>query len=160
MTFKDPAELEAFTHWAKGQIDAMGQHAHSTGLVATEVTGQMVWAVPHKVFIGKVWPARNRGVAWWVIAGEALPTDHIAAALATTPREAARHFALKWQMESTHLSSLAEQDRKAKAVADGGGAVDWTQIGATLEQQAELLYAYVDRDDLWNREAQPQGRLE
>lgn len=152
MAFKDPAELEAFTKWVQGQINAMGRHAHTSGLVATEATGQMIWAVPHEVFIGKVWPAQNRRTTYWVVAGEGLPTDHIAAELAATPRDAARHFALKWQLESVHLSSLSEPERSARTDADASRRVDWTQIGTTLKRQAELLYGYVERDDLWATE--------
>ncbi|CAN5214386.1 hypothetical protein BH24PSE2_BH24PSE2_02570 [soil metagenome] len=148
----DPADFEAFTTWAQGEINAMGQHAHTSGLVATEARGQMMWAVPQKAFIGKVWPEQDRRASYWVISGEGLPTDHIAADLATTPRDAARHFALKWQLESTHLSSLSGQARASRD--DDAADVDWTEIGKTLERQAELLYDYVQRDDLWDDAAQ------
>ncbi|MGH6885472.1 MAG: DUF4826 family protein [Geminicoccales bacterium] len=157
MAFRSQAEVEAFQKWAQGQINAMGRHAHTSGLVGTDVTGQMIWAVPHKVFIGKVWPAQDRRSTYWVIAGESLPTDHIAEGLAATPRDAARHFALKWQLESSHLGSMSAPECKAREGAEGTrDDVDWTQIAAKLERQAELLYSFVDRDDLWGTD----GRFE
>lgn len=160
MAFKDQAQVDAFSKWAQAQINAMGQHAHTSGLVEAEAAGQMVWAVPHKVFLGKVWPKHDRRSIHWVIAGESLPTDHIEARLAATPREAARHFALKWQMESTRLAALAGPDPRSPPQAGGPRAeVDWTQIGSTLERQAELLYCYVDRDDLWDAEANAFDKL-
>lgn len=149
MAFRNQAEVDAFQKWAAEQINAMGQHAHTSGLVDARAAGRMVWAVPHKVFLGQVWPESDKRASHWVIAGDSLPTDHIEVKLAASPRDAARHFALKWQMESTRLAGLAGEESGAR----NGGAkteVDWAQIGSTLERQAELLYRYVERDDLWD----------
>ena len=157
MAFRNQEQVEAFEKWAKAQIDAMGRHAHTSGLVESEANGRIVWAVPHKVFLGKVWPNNDRGAAHWVIAGESLPTDHIEARLAATPREAARHFALKWQMESTRLADLSGQDSESDG--EVGSDVDWARIGETLERQAELLYGYVGREDLWDAEKNAYDKL-
>jgi hypothetical protein len=157
MAFRTQEQVDAFESWAKAQIDAMGRHAHTSGLVDAEAVGRMVWAVPHKVFLGKVWPKNERNASHWVIAGESLPTDHIEARLAASPRDAARHFALKWQMESTRLADLSGQDS-----TPGGeirSEVDWARIGETLERQAELLYAFVERDDVWDAEKNAYDKL-
>lgn len=86
------------------------------------------WALPQRILIGKVRAHGNPANFRWFICGET-PLDHIGDDVASTPRDAARHFSLKWQLDSTRL--------------DGDAASD-------LAEQAEALYALVEDDRFWS----------
>ena len=147
MGFQNQAEVEAFTQWAQQQIEGMGRHVESSGLIKQDATGQAVWTLPHQIFIGKIWPKEDRNNVYWIISGPQLPTDHIEGRLADNAREAARHFSLKWQLEGNRLTGLSDHaDGETEATSKD---VDWQSIAAKLHNQAEGLYAVVDRDDLW-----------
>ncbi|MCH8221723.1 MAG: DUF4826 family protein, partial [Proteobacteria bacterium] len=74
---------------------------------------------------------------------------HIDESLAATPRDAARHFSMKWQLQSSKVANLGEQGDD-----DGGSpaATDWQQIAGSLQANAEALYTLVERDELWDAE--------
>jgi hypothetical protein len=144
MAFKNEEELQAFAEWAKGELQRMAEHAHSSDLFHEEAVGHAVWTLPHRIFIGKVWPKSNRERAFWVISGTELPTDHIDAELAESAREAARHFSMKWQLQSARLGGM-DEDRPDVPRDD----VDWHRISRTLQAQAEALYGLVEKEEVW-----------
>jgi hypothetical protein len=144
MAFKSEQELEAYAEWAKDELRGMAEHVRSSDLFHEEVMGHAVWTLPHQVFIGKAWPQSNRNQAYWIISGPQLPTDHIDAGLAESAREAARHFSMKWQLQSGRLGALDEP-----AGEQPEDDVDWKKISATLQAQAEALYGLVEKDELW-----------
>ena len=131
MAFKSEQELEAYAEWAKGELRGMAEHVRSSDLFHEEVMGHAVWTLPHQVFIGKAWPQTNRNQAYWSISGPQLPTDHIDGGLAESAREAARHFSMKWQLQSGRLGAL---DQPAGEQPEDD--VDWKKISATLQAQA------------------------
>ena len=155
MAFKNEEEVRAFTDWTQDQIRGMGRHVEANGLIKTQVVGRCVWAVPHQVFIGQIWPRNDRNKTYWIISGTTLPTDHIESNLADSARTAAKHFALKWQLESARMENLSEHD----ADATTGQDVDWTSVARSLQSQAETLYALVARDDLWEGTATAYDQL-
>ena len=97
-----------------------------------EATGNLgvkpAWALPGQILIGKVRAHGNPANFRWFICGET-PLDHVGDDVAASPRDAARHFSLKWQLDATRL---------------GGEAAE------TLARQAEALYALVDDDRWWH----------
>ena len=105
MVFKTEEELQAYTDWTKGQLENMAQHVRNSDLFQDEVMGHAVWTLPHKLFIGKAWSRSDRNRAYWIISGVDIPSDHIDLAVADTAREAARHFVMKWQLQSAWSSS-------------------------------------------------------
>ena len=149
MGFKTDQDVEKFAEWLKEQIQGMNRHVYTSGLISTEATGLCIWAVPHLVFLGQVWPTEDRSKKYWVISGLDLPTDHIDESLAATPRDAARHFSMKWQLQSSKVANLGEQ-----GVGDDGStaSTDWQQIAGSLQSNAEALYTLVERDELWDLE--------
>lgn len=151
MAFSNEQELEAFAEWAKGEIRGMGEHARSSDLFQEEAVGHAVWTLPHRLFIGKIWPKSDKSRAFWVISGSDIPTDHIEASLAETAREAAKHFAMKWQLQSARLEDLGS----SSAAGDETKDVNWAQVANRLQVQAEALYALVDKDDIWVRTEGP-----
>jgi aconitase A len=100
--------------------------------------------VPYKVLIAQVWDASQKSKFIWTISGDSVITDHIAGSSATTPKEVARHFSLKWQMDADRLLDLA----KNKAPVENAGAHMETYT-KKLIQYAESLYDLASRDDVW-----------
>ncbi len=144
MVFKSEQELQEYADWAKTELQGMAEHVRSSDLFHDEVVGHAVWTLPHQVFIGKAWPKSNRNRAYWIISGPKLPTDHIDAGLAESAREAARHFSMKWQLQSARLGGM-DEDRPDVPKDD----VDWPQISANLQAQAEALYGLVEKEEIW-----------
>ena len=149
MGFDTGQDVEKFAEWLKEEIQGMSRHVSTSGLISHEATGLCVWAVPHLVFLGQIWPKGDRSKKYWVISGLDLPTDHIEDRMAATPRDAARHFSMKWQLQSSKVVDLGEQSD-----SDDGSlaATDWEQIAGSLQSNAEALYTLVERDELWDAE--------
>jgi hypothetical protein len=91
------------------------------------VEAKPAWILPFQLLIGKVRSRGDSGSFEWFICGDA-PTDHLHSSLAETPREAARHFSLKWQLEASRTGS-----------------------DDLLSEKAEALYEIVDREEFWDR---------
>lgn len=151
MVFKDQQELEAYAEWAKAEVHGMAEHARSSDLFQEEAVGHAVWTLPHRLFIGKIWPKSDRSRAYWVISGSDIPTDHIESSLAETARDAARHFVMKWQLQSARLEDLGAQPEAGETPDD----VNWGEVAQRLQAQAEGLYSLVDKEDLWSRTEGP-----
>lgn len=128
-----------FRKWVEGQFENMGRYAADNKLLeGSTAEGRPTWAIPGKLFIGRIWDKEDETNVWWIISGS-IPTDHIEGSVAATPREALRHFCLKWQLQSGRLEQAADPTDKQS----------WTGIGDNLASQAEALYPLVDEDRLW-----------
>jgi hypothetical protein len=156
MAFKSEEELQAYVEWTKREIQGMAEHIRNSDLFQEEVVGHAVWTLPHQLFIGKAWPKSNRDKGYWIISGSDLPADHIELAVAETARDAARHFCMKWQLQSARLMELGAGD----AEPGSGDEVDWQKLAAGLEAQAEGLYGLVESEDLWETTEGPLVRPE
>ena len=60
MVFRDQQELNAYAEWAKAEVRCMGEHARSSDLFQEEAVGHAVWTLPHRLFIGRIWPKSDR----------------------------------------------------------------------------------------------------
>lgn len=102
------------------------------------------WAIPPGVLIGL---ARKPGAdhSFWLICGENVPFDYLSSSAAGSPREAARHFALKWHLEAARSATSPENAAAEHAAEQERGAT-------RLEHQAEFLYRLVDDDALWSQD--------
>jgi hypothetical protein len=124
-------------------------HVVSEMLRAGVVSGAAVeaapiWVVPQQILIAQVWGAGQKSNFIWTIAGDGAILDHIAGSVAATPRDAARHFALKWQMDAEQLRGVAR--RKTASERDA------KQIAAYADRIvlcSERLYDLAGRDDIW-----------
>ena len=151
MVFQDQEELQAYAEWAKGQLSGMADHIRSSDLFHDEVMGHAVWTLPHQLFIGKAWSKADKTKAYWIISGDQVPTDHIDSAVAETAREAAKHFTMKWQMQSVRLEQLGDATGEAAGEATGESSddVDWLEVASGLQAQAEALYGLVENEEAW-----------
>lgn len=151
MVFKNQQELEAYAEWAKTELKGMADHARNSDLFQEEAVGHAIWTLPHRLFIGKVWPQTDRNRAFWIISGVDIPTDHIESSLAETAREAARHFSLKWQLQAGRLGDLRDQEETGSADND----IEWEKVSGKLQAQAEALYGLVEQEEIWRQTEGP-----
>jgi len=112
--------------WGKDHLSAAVDELTDQGIVSTPfVEARIVWMLPQQLFIAELRESSTSPPALWVIGGD-VPADHLDVMLADTPRDAARHFGLKWQM-------AAARDDAREA----------------LLEKAELLLALVEADEAW-----------
>lgn len=136
------AEVET---WAREQLEACADHAREHGAVTADARGKAGWMLPKKVFLGQISSANNPDLAYWVITGPEAVTDHVPQSVAADPREALKHFAMRWQLHAAQAEGLDG--------AAGDGTVDWLQRGEDLAGKAEKLYAYTQVDEAWPEDA-------
>lgn len=144
---KSEAELEreALKDWYKPLLDGVVQEMlKRKAVTGAAVEAAPVWIFPHKVLIAKVWGMGQKTRFIWTISGDDLITDHIPASMAATPKDAVRHFSLKWQMDADRLLALG----KSKApLADT--QLSMANYANKLIKDAEALYDMTERDDIW-----------
>lgn len=122
-----PQQDEALEAWIKKSMDDVVQELMDRGVLDSIVAeARPAWMLPFTLLIGQVREHGKTGGFDWFICGDG-PTTVANSKVAASPREAARHFALQWQLESA---------RK--------GAED-----AELSRKAGALYELVEDQDLW-----------
>ena len=130
--------------WAQNRLAKAVDEITRSGIFdSATVEARPEWTLPNKIVIGRVREFGLGNREFWVIAGE-LPTDCISAELCATPREAARHFALKWQMGAEHIRN--PEMRKAQGLIQER---DWETDSDELAKVAESLYEVVEADKVW-----------
>jgi SAM-dependent methyltransferase len=135
-TRREPEELiglseqevqEKFAAWTRRQIDASLGYVIDRSLFDSELLeSKPAWSLPLQVLISQVREQGEEHRFVWTICGD-VPADYLDSDVASTPRDAARHFAMKWQLD-------AARD---------------PQNEATLATRAEFLFRAVNDDTLW-----------
>ena len=139
-------DKEALRAWYKTVLDAVVKDMIKIGAVTgTAVEASPVWAVPNEILIAKVWGAAQKNQFIWTISGNSVFTDHIAGSMAATPKDVAKHFALKWQLNA---EQILDQAKNTPAVE--GSEADSKLYSDQLIEYAESLYGLTVRDDVWN----------
>lgn len=130
--------------WAKDCLDEAVITASKTGILeGITFEARVAWTLPNRIVIGQIRDSGPSRRELWIIAGE-VPTDCIDASTCATPRDAARHFALKWQLGAEQLRDPVERaKRPLKPVSD------WVTVADELEQVATDLYALAEEDRAW-----------
>jgi hypothetical protein len=115
--------------WVREQLDAAVQTLNTLQVFDDPfVESKPAWVLPMQILLGKARAQSDPFAFKWFICGE-LPFDHIESAAAATPREALRHFAMKWQMDAGQIDANA---------------------AANLIDKAELLYDLSEDDRFWS----------
>ena len=136
-----PDELQA---WVKQRLNVAVRELINNGVFESLlVEAKPAWVWPFEVLIGKVREHGSAKIFEWLICGE-VPTDFVHSTVASTPRQAARYFAMKWQLEAARQQELAGQESTAQ-VAES------REPGSQLADQAETLYALADDERLWQQ---------
>ena len=116
--------------WIRQQYDTAVRELMKRGLVESIVVeSRPAWVLPYSLLIGKIRDQSRRGGFDWFICGDA-PLTHADSSVARTPREAARHFALQWQIDAARQG----------------------QTGAGLAEKAGALYQIVEDASFWGSE--------
>ena len=149
MSEETPDNGEPATAWVRETLDrAVAEITGHAVLEGNFVEARAVWSLPYRVMIGQIRETRESATFHWIICGD-LPTDHIPSNVAVTPRDALRHFSLKWQL------GAARYDDPATRKAAGMDSLPQDGRGARLAEIAEKLYALAEDDSLWPDPAEP-----
>lgn len=143
----NPNDKEAYRAWADQQMRAMAKHLATRELVTKdEVRVEARWNYPFRILLAQAWGAKSAHEKFWVIAGD-VPVDHIEAGLVSDARSALKHFALRWQMQGARVKSadrdLAPDQQRSKL------RTNWSEVGDTLAEKAEFIYALVEDERNW-----------
>ena len=140
----DTADKETLA-WAEDTLAEIREEILKQGIIESPlVESRPAWAKLQDVVIGQL---RDQGVAGeylWVIGGS-VPIDCVHSDVAATPRDAARHFSMKWQLEAARYEDPLERQRFGL-----DPAVDWQAQVQALIAKAEYLYSLVDEDQNWS----------
>lgn len=142
-TLNKPVRAELDTWTKKNLNDAVRKFIKQGNIDSLLVEAKPAWALPFQILIGKIRAQGQTKGFEWFICGE-LPTDYLASSVASTPRETAKHFAMKWQLAAARRKASSGQDLSA-------ATPDPQQVdsGDQLAGQAEALYEVVEDDRLW-----------
>ena len=136
---------EEALQWARDCLDEAVITASKTGIFeGITFDARVAWTLPKRIVIGQIRDTGPNLREFWIIAGE-VPTDCIDASTCATPRDAARHFALKWQLGAEQL-----RDPKERAKRPLKPMADWAGVADDLEQVATDLYDLAEEDVAWN----------
>ena len=111
-----PFDQQAFDQWHAAQQKQVADYLRKLEAFDTDITGEWLWIIPYRAMLGRVWPKHAVSPKYWVITG-VVPTDHAETTAARNVREAARYFALKWQLEAARLGKGNEG---LAFITDGG----------------------------------------
>lgn len=148
-----PERIQEYEAWLRDQLNRAATRLHEKNLIGSKTRGECAWNIPFRYLIGKVWETEHETNAYWIVGG-LFPHDQIEAALAATPREAARHFGMKWQLKGEQLTAMPED--ALKALPEAAREIDWKEFGRVLSGQGELMMTVAARDDVWPAETTPQ----
>ena len=100
---------DATKDWMRSLIDVAVRGAGDAG-VSNEalVEARPAWALPNRLLVGQLRSQMNPRSFHWFIAGE-VPLDFLPSANAPSPRDALRHFAMKWQLDAERTDDEAEK---------------------------------------------------
>jgi hypothetical protein len=149
-----PIDEQAFAEWHKAQQQQVANYMRRLEAFDTDITGEWLWIVPHRAMLGRVWPKHGVSPKLWVITG-VVPTDHAENNAARSCRDAARYFALKWQLEAARL---ARGNGSAPTVGDD--KIDWNDMQNNIARRAEWLHDLMQDDRRWQPDGLPVFRID
>ena len=109
-------------NWVQETLDsAVHEIINTRQFDAPAIRAKPVWHLPGALLLAQFEVADS---AYWLITGGGGPTDILNAELANQPRDAARHFSLKWQLGAQQLldgavaapADMTEQEVREKTV--------------------------------------------
>lgn len=121
---------DAALTWARREIDVVvGELLDAGAIDSAVIEARLAWTVPPEVVLGQLREQGNLVEFLWAIGGN-VPSDTIHSSAAGSPRDAVRHFALKWQLDASRI--------------------DDANAAKSLMEHAEYLYALSDDDRFWS----------
>jgi uncharacterized protein DUF4826 len=145
---------QAFAEWHKAQQQQVADYLRRQQIFESDITGEWLWIIPHRAMLGRIWPKHGQNPKYWVITG-VVPTDHAEAGAARTVRDAARYFALKWQLEAARLGQ-----GNSDAPRIGDSKVDWKAMETNIATRAEWLHDLMQDNRRWMPDGLPLFRID
>ena len=153
MSSPAPFDEASFAKWHATQQEQVADYLRRIGVFDTDITGEWLWIIPYRAMLGRVWPKHGASPKLWVITG-VVPTDHAETGAARNCRDAARYFALKWQLEAARL----EQGNSVIHPADE--KIDWNEMGGNIARRAEWLHNLMQDERRWMPDGLPLYRVD
>jgi len=139
-----PTENNELQIWAKNSLDtAVHKFIDKEGISSPLVEGRYEWYLPFQILIGKIRSKESFTNFKWFICGE-VPTDYIDGAVAESPREAARHFSMQWQLTAARY--------QGQEINQDPSQISQEDVINNLINQAQALYQVVEDERLWSQE--------
>ncbi|HEV2321310.1 MAG TPA: DUF4826 family protein [Gammaproteobacteria bacterium] len=152
MSSPTPFDQQAFDNWHKAQQLQVADYLRKIQVFDGDITGEWLWIIPQRAMLGRVWPKHGETPKLWVITG-VVPTDHVESSAARNCREAARYFAMKWQLEAARLG-------QGDATSAGEGKIDWNEMGTSIARRAEWLHDLMQDERRWMPDGLPLYRVD
>lgn len=128
---------EELNAWIKKQLDAVVRKSMKQGrMEGLLIEAKPAWVLPFQILVGMIRQQDRTDGFDWCICGE-VPTDFLQHGVADSPREALRHFSMKWQLAAARHE---EVNLKNPVQDDPAGQ---------LAAHAEDIYDLVEDDRLW-----------
>jgi len=135
---------EELKKWVKNQLQSAVKELTEQGLFNTAmVEAKPAWVLPFGLLIGMIREQGESNSFDWFIKGD-FPADRVHSSKASTAREAARHFALQWQLEARRI-----EDHNGKPPGERAPSSVAGKTSSQLVEMAQSLYELVDQDSLW-----------
>jgi hypothetical protein len=132
---------EELKKWVKNQLDSAVRELMDQGLFnSVMIEAKPAWVLPFGLLIGMIREQDQRKDFDWFISGDC-PTDRVHSTIASTAREAARHFSLQWQLEAKRLEDSSPGEPETDSFTG--------QTTQQLVEKAQSLYELVEEDSLW-----------
>ena len=145
MSKKLTPEQEEFRAWFKAELDkVVDRMIKEKAVDGVAIDAAPMWAVPNQILIARVWSSAQKSRFIWTISGPGVITDHIPGSLAVGPKEAANHFALKWQVDAEKLLKSAENPSLNETVRS-----ELKNQADRLVSDAEALFDLTLREEIW-----------
>lgn len=134
----DSKELENWINKSLGA--AVSKYCIKTNIDKSIIEAKSDWVLPFQLLIGRIRLISQPTNFIWLICGQS-STDFVDGTVATTAREAAKHFSLKWQLTAYRIQ---DENNGPKATS-----IPKKDIANNLVTQAETLYSLVENNLLW-----------
>jgi hypothetical protein len=119
---------EKLKDWTAKTVRAAVHELLERGITDTPlVEAKPAWVFPFQILIGKIREQGDEANFWWFVSGD-FPTDHAESSVAPSARDAARYFALRWQIRAANEAEAGDQ----------------------LAERAEALYQLAEDDRHWS----------
>lgn len=142
------ADSDAVRSWFTKLLDqVVKEMIRLKAVTGVAVQAAPVWAVPNDLLMAKVWAVGKESDFVWTLSVDKFIADYVAGTLAATPRDAARHFSLKWQMDADRIQGVANS--KSTSKKDKKRMHDYS---ARLITYAEMLYDLSGREEVWKEQ--------
>lgn len=132
-------QREKIAEWVESEGKEIAAALFRKRVLQGKVRVESRWMLPGRMFVGVAWSETHPGPKYWVTGGEWLVRDYVPLNVAETPRDAARHFALQWQLNGARIGLASEDESE----------MDWKAAEERMAKRAEALYQVVAEDALW-----------